>query len=1034
MPARLYRDFIKVDPDFIPVFSRNSDQVYPDKWKSFYPHDDFKRILSGVIETLEKSSASKDCSIWMSGAYGTGKTYASFTIKHILEDPLENVAPYFDANNMSALLTRLRGVRSKGNILLVHQSASAGINSQNKLFSAIMEAVKEALRAKGCGYTGASSMADKILSTLKDPNSAFNFRGAFQKYRGRFLEYNSPESVIRDLEELDLEDRLSLLDTVIGVAEEESYNWSISPAELVDWLEDVRIGNGLYAIFFIWDEFTEYFRNNQNQITGLQEIAMASARISFYFFLITHSDMNQLITDQNARKILTARFKSYPIKMEENTAFKLMGQALRHEQDLKDDWEFVCGELLAGVKREAMRLIQARDATVAEQDFISLFPMQPYTAYLLKFIAQDISSNQRTMFQFLSGDYTEGEEERHNFRWFLDCFGFEYGKWNFQTADFLWDYFFYADNIDLEGSFMNAISHYSNFEALCQNDQQRRVLKVALLLNALHEKNGGRGRMGATSLLRPTQANLYACFAGTPLAGEVKPLLDGLVSKGILGSIEDANDTLYVMTSVQVDQERMEEMERQARNLFPFEKLITDASYKIAGSFKPDGFLEYRCKITNLSANISSFRYTADTVELEPNEIAVFYLFAKNEGEQGNVSAVVEYVFRKFPERCVLVDFTAQPFTDTLYEKFIQNKAKEKYFQSIPSQKEQLELAKQAAKRNVEEWTRQLSTAVLHAYRSAGQSEALSGPPNLRKKLREYDETFFPCGMEELSENDNLFAPSKYSDLPAKIAMGAEAIPKNQAFLRFLSDNLEQNGLWNAPEYWKVKPHHPVSQMKLRVNEIMESEFAKASAVRLSDVWNALRKPPFGLLPCAGSVFLLGFLLREYADSGYYKRDVNYNTTSLTCKELSDLIFSVIKGLPKGRDQFLVRQKPEHTVFCEKTGEIFMIPKEKRNSIDDVAKNLNLYLTNHRYPLWSLRYYIEEELYGDENSALLLELVDLYCEFVNPQSVIGREKTKVAEDIYARFGEHPGLDALMREMVTDDHFRRGMEYYIARYK
>ena len=40
---------------------------------------------------LEKSSATKDMPQWMSGAYGTGKTYASFTIKHILEDQLESV-------------------------------------------------------------------------------------------------------------------------------------------------------------------------------------------------------------------------------------------------------------------------------------------------------------------------------------------------------------------------------------------------------------------------------------------------------------------------------------------------------------------------------------------------------------------------------------------------------------------------------------------------------------------------------------------------------------------------------------------------------------------------------------------------------------------------------------------------------------------------------------------------------------------------------------------------------------------------------
>jgi len=154
-----------------------------------------------------------------------------------------------------------------------------------RLFNTITESVKDALRSKGYSYMGASSMMEKILLTLKDPNSAFNFRAAFNKYRARFTEYSSVDGVIADLEDLDTEDKLDLLDTIIKVAEDESYNWAVTPDEVINWVEDVRKGNGLYAIVFMWDEFTEYFRNNHNNITGLQEIAMASSRTSFLFLL-----------------------------------------------------------------------------------------------------------------------------------------------------------------------------------------------------------------------------------------------------------------------------------------------------------------------------------------------------------------------------------------------------------------------------------------------------------------------------------------------------------------------------------------------------------------------------------------------------------------------------------------------------------------------------------------------------------------------------------------------------------------------------
>ena len=88
--------------------------------------------------------------------------------------------------------------------------------------------------------------------------------------------------------------------------------------------------------------------------------------------------------------------------------------------------------------------------------------------------------------------------------------------------------------------------------------------------------------------------------------------------------------------------------------------------------------------------------------------------------------------------------------------------------------------------------------------------------------------------------------------------------------------------------------------MKIAINEIIEQSFEKSTMVSVTDIWKELRKPPFGLLPNTGSVFLLGFLLGEYADSTYYKRDTNNNTVSLNYIDLSELIFGVIKNLPNG--------------------------------------------------------------------------------------------------------------------------------------
>ena len=54
-----------------------------------------------------------------------------------------------------------------------------------------------------------------------------------------------------------------------------------------------------------------------------------------------------------------------------------------------------------GVKRGSVDVIKNKDYNIQDDDFRALLPMHPYAAYLLKFIAKDISSNQRTIFQSL---------------------------------------------------------------------------------------------------------------------------------------------------------------------------------------------------------------------------------------------------------------------------------------------------------------------------------------------------------------------------------------------------------------------------------------------------------------------------------------------------------------------------------------------------------------------------------------------------------------------------------------------------------
>jgi hypothetical protein len=173
------------------------DKKYPSHWLSFYPHDTFKVILSDLIGSLEGDSSEKRKSLWVSGAYGTGKSFASFTLKHIIEDDLDLVKSYFEKYHISmALFNRLENIRNQDNIIVVNRSSSGNIVGNNQLFTAVAESIKSTLRDKGYAYIGGRTLYDKILDILQDPDASFNFKGAFARNRNRFTAYASAEEVV----------------------------------------------------------------------------------------------------------------------------------------------------------------------------------------------------------------------------------------------------------------------------------------------------------------------------------------------------------------------------------------------------------------------------------------------------------------------------------------------------------------------------------------------------------------------------------------------------------------------------------------------------------------------------------------------------------------------------------------------------------------------------------------------------------------------------------------------------------------------
>ena len=87
-----YRKYFNIDPDYFPAVNEDVIKKEPDLWKKYYPHETFVKLLKQMVNVLERK---QKLNIWVEGAYGTGKSHAVLTLKHLLDADNADVEAYF---------------------------------------------------------------------------------------------------------------------------------------------------------------------------------------------------------------------------------------------------------------------------------------------------------------------------------------------------------------------------------------------------------------------------------------------------------------------------------------------------------------------------------------------------------------------------------------------------------------------------------------------------------------------------------------------------------------------------------------------------------------------------------------------------------------------------------------------------------------------------------------------------------------------------------------------------------------------------
>ena len=146
--ATLYKEYFNIDPKYYAAVTADLIEQGKVSWKGFYPHETFVKLLETTYKVL---SGSATRSIWVEGAYGTGKSHAALSVKSLIDASKEEVVEYFDDYGLNSdLRDKYVSLKADSNILTIHRIGSAGINTDMDLVLAVQQSVMAALKAKGC--------------------------------------------------------------------------------------------------------------------------------------------------------------------------------------------------------------------------------------------------------------------------------------------------------------------------------------------------------------------------------------------------------------------------------------------------------------------------------------------------------------------------------------------------------------------------------------------------------------------------------------------------------------------------------------------------------------------------------------------------------------------------------------------------------------------------------------------------------------------------------------------------------------------
>ena len=1009
----VYKDYFQIDENYYPCVNESAINAGLE-WDKFYPHSKFIELL---VKTERILSRREKRSIWISGKYGTGKSYAAFSLKKLLTAPSEEVEAYFNkyevlATHKTDLMQKLLAVKNKGPILTCYRYASSSINNSNDLIIVIQELIAKAIEEAGLKHTGAKTLKQGILAWLEDERHKQLFNGYVEKeYKDLFGGWTT-DDIIEKLSKS--ENSADLVGKINQMANEINIRViKMNMDDLIAYIKDIITSNHLNALVFVLDEFSEFFQNNRNQMTDFQKLVELVAEIPLYLMVVAH-DMGSYFHEKNdIGKKIKGRFINADIDLPDNIAFDLMRDALKINDDetVKEDWY--------GKNGNDGKLDDLQDATKKSRKAVSectgirdevlkgILPLHPISALLLKHISAAFESNQRSMFDFIKndGDYKA-------FQWFIEHHGPLDGTTALLTVDMLWDFFYATGRDNLALSIRNILDTYKKAESHKLLSEEEQVLKTILIMQAVSTHLND-----AIPLFITNEQNLYLCFEGTDYEHKAPAIAEKLVREGVLYKKVLGNNKFCYATMVMAgDAAELDKKKTKKIEDLKTLELCTEDMAKIFGLTAPLK-MRYGNNLTFAAYDDITSKTNRLINDDASNAFHAIVGIAKDDNEAVLVHKLMKDKIKNIvPDgrNIVFIDTTPTPFGVDSIDQYAEYMASSEIQRGKDNAAANDMLGK--GKMVVSSWGNRIYNNQIIIYskgnpdgkRYNNWQQVLGGLREL--VIAKYPQTFeFTQGLSEVT----LQSGSR----PQWVEAGIEGKSKG------VTSSAEKlvNAARKDSEYWITDAHSSLSMVKNALEKKIKQELEENSKIAIFDIISFLCEE-YGFVPSNLYSFITGFLLKEYANDAYRLSD-GANNEKMNVERMKSVIDEGFKQIympsSRYRDKFIRIMSHEERLFCRLMSEVFDISENQCGSIEDAIKHVRSKEKSKGLPAWVL---------AEKASGIEVDFISEFVKLLNPEQ--NTNISTISSNIGKLVDSDEMLTQKLKMLVTDENRRESMKSYL----